>query len=172
MLPIWLGLASYIAVFILMPLAAWLVFRKRVPPVLRAITLVFVCLVAGLSSLLLVGDNKELWPPDLLPFNYPRFTAQIPGYTVTYEQHYSGDYYATVLQLTDATGRSARATLDGDDERCWNLSIVQQGSKFYFVCANDPTIDVGTTYIDTQRQELYIGIARRSFPLATFFEWK
>jgi hypothetical protein len=171
MLPTTLGLVVYIIVLILPLIVLLLILLRKARlrwavPILLSLFM-FAC--PAYYGLLLFG---EVWPPDLIPFNHPRFTAQIPGYTVVYEQHYSGDYYVTVLQLTDVNGRTGRSTLDGDAERCWDMKLVQQQSKYYFVCANEPDIDVGTTYIDVEKQELYIGIAQRSFPLPTFFDWK
>jgi hypothetical protein len=153
------------AVWLLVPLVTIaLVVRWRhrsgLGGLLMLVSIVFAC-PAYMGLLYLIAGWA--WPPDMfMPRSEQRIGADIPGYRVDYVQTWGSDFYTTYYEVTRPDGHKAYLIIDGDDNKCWGLSLQRVGSRVYFMCGGRDSITDQTSYVDVERQVLYVGLARCS----------
>lgn len=116
-------------------------FRRRPFTTRASVISVALASVAFLSPLLI-----GVWLPDVLGREVTIQTMNLnDGETISVVQYWNySDFYSTEARVTDATGRTAVYTLDGDDHRHWIIPIqFDYGTRtatFHFSDGRRPTV--------------------------------
>lgn len=105
-----------------------------------------ICLFSGMA-----------WPPDIFfrP-NSAAVSVAVANYRVGYGQQWGLDFYETYYEVEREDGLKAYLEIDGDDHKCWNITIQTVGARVYFLC-DEQSISGQTSYVDTEQQFLYVG---------------
>jgi hypothetical protein len=105
-----------------------------------------ICLVSGMA-----------WPPDIFfRQNSAPVHVSVANYRVGYGQQWGLDFYETYYEVEREDGLKAYLEIDGDDNKCWNITTRTVGARVYFLC-DEQAISAQTSYVDTEQQFLYVG---------------
>lgn len=105
-----------------------------------------ICLFSGMA-----------WPPDIFfRSDHAGESVSIANYRVVYAQQWGADFYETYYEVERADGLKAYLEIDGDDNKCWNITTQIVGAKVYFLC-DEKVISGQTSYVDTEQKLLYAG---------------
>ena len=150
------------AAWLLVPIVAiGLMIRRRVRLWLFGVAgLLLTLLACPAYAMLLILLPGWAWPPDIfMPGSEGRIGVDIPGYRVDYVQTWGADFYETYFEITRADNQKAYLEIDGDDNKCWGLSMQQVGARVYFLCGDEEISD-RTSFFDIEQKIVYAGFVQ------------